>query len=862
MKRNKLLALLLSLSLLIGLLLSFPVAPVSAADNLAVNGDLEMGSTNGWEIANAQIDSGVKYAGNYSLKLTATSAYSGAAYKIVPVGKGATVTVSFYYRYAADPGSSKTYHVYTYQGADANAGPYNKADATMTVPSGCDSISTWRQISYTFNSGDYANIYLKFCPGGNGSSTCYIDNLVVTATGGTTEKVDPYLTSFGTKYNRPSNSGYNLIQNGGFESTNASWNTATFIKGDMTVVSDATAPEGKKSLYFNSGNTTATNRHAFSVTVEKYTQYTFSAWVKSPRLSATNRATATFGVANAESGAFLVYAPYNGNGHGSASLSTPQMQLMATSPDGAWHLRSVTFYSGTATQVQIVVSGAKSQLYLDDIALYKSAYGMEYVSALRTGTITATNNTGHKYCANEDSLIPAPHMSGAAAQQHWSSNPAWRNGFLSFKQLTDEHGTVLAYQNTPGLGLAYIDWIDVMPNTSYTFTVDVYRAGGHDDSRIALLDDNILSPVEFYTISLYQTNNKWVTYSVTFNTGVYARVGLAIIDFGGDTMIDNLRLFETSRGIADQPADEETPVLQPTGGKTSVMKMGDTPPTDVIRHGGFEQGSLVDYIGYQGTTVSAQAAHTGGYGAHLKGDGSWGAMLEQINIPVKDGENYTFSYWYKTNASGANITLKGATTNTQYAYEWAANGEWTKVTATFTVAGDAFLLLNVCGGNTGKAEDVYLDDLSLIEQNSGSPLGVAFLMELETLGVTRNERFVADLTHATVDAFADGKAYSLVAMGAVMTNKASVGLNKALFTREYQDTDNRLVDVPVVYLYDVSETVTTFAVRVINVPPNNANAVIFARPYYVFEKDGEEVVVYGDIYRRSYNDAGEDIYLD
>lgn len=860
MKLKQTLSFILSLSLLMGLLAVGSLS-TSAAENLAVNGDLEMGSTNGWEATSAAIDSSVKYGGNYSLKLTATSAYSGAAYKIVPVGKNATVTVSFYYRYASDPGS-KTYHVYTYMGSDANAGVYSNADKALSAPSGCDSITTWKQISYTFNSGDYANIYLKFCPGSNGGSTCYIDNLVVTATGGTTEKVEPYLTSFGTKYNRPSSANYNLIKNGGFESTtNAQWNTASFLKGELSVIADESAYAGEKSLYFDAEGTTPA-WHTFPVAVEEYTQYTFSAWVKAPRLSATNNATATFGVANAETGKFLVYEPYNGNGHGSASISTPDMQLMTPSPDGAWHLRSVTFYSGTASTVNIAIYGAQSKLYLDDIALYKSSYGVEYISALRTGTITAANNNGNKYCEDAVSLIPSPHMTGNAAKEHWSANPAWRNGFLSFEDTGDSHAFALRYTaSARPLKLAYIDWIDVAPNTSYTLTMDVKRLAS-GDGRIALLDDNILNPAEFYTLSFSSTDEDWKTYSVTFNTGVYSRVGFAIVDGGGSVYIDKTRLFKTSQGIATEPADTEMPALKPEGGETSVMEMGDTPPTDVIRNGGFEQGSLANYIGYQSTEISTDAAHTGAYGAHLKGDGSWGAMLEQINIPVKNGKSYAFTYWYKANKSGANITLKGTTTQTQYAYEWAANGEWTKVTAAFTVEGDTALILNLCGGGNGVAEDVYLDDVSLIEQDSGAPLGVAFLMDLEARGVARNQRSETNLDNAKVDVYGDGEEYRLVEMGALMTNKSSVGIDKASFTREAIDTENRVVDVPAVYLYGVSETTATFAVRVVNVPSRHANTVIYARPYYVFEKDGEEITVYGDIYSRSYNNSGEDEWMD
>lgn len=857
MKLKCLFTIIVSLGLLYALML-LPTS-VLAVDNLAANGDLEMGSTNGWEISSAAIDSTVKHGGSYSLKLNATSAWSGAAFKTIPVRKNATVTVSFYYRYAQNP-SGNLYHVFTYKGENPWTGAYSSADASFAATA--SNYTQWKQASYTFNSGEYDAIYLKFCPAGNGSVPCYIDDLVVTAVGGDQPDVEPYLTSFGTKYNRPHNASDNLLVNGGFEAASgAQWNTASFIKDNLSVVEDSTAPDGSKSLYFGGASTAVW--HTFPVTVEKNTQYTFSAWVKSPRLSATNNATATFGVMNAQTGKFLVYEPYNGNGYGSASLSTETMQLMSTAPDGEWHLRSVTFNSGSHTTIYIGVYGATSRLYLDDMALYKSAYGVEYVSPLRSETITATTNTGHRYCVDEDSLIPAPHMTGEAARQHWSANPAWRNGFLSFEEVGDGHGNVLKYTASAHTewALHYVDWIDVQPGTDYTLTMDVKRlsAGG---GRIALLDDNVLSPAEFYALQLDATDGDWVTYSITFNTGVYSRIGFAVVDGGGAALMDKIRLFKSDLGVAEEPTETDVPVLKPVGGKTSVMEMGTQKPTELFRNGGFEQGSLADYIGYQSTSVSANAAHTGAYGAHLKGNGGWDALLEQVNLPVKDGSTYVLTYWYKAQSGGANVTLFGSATNTQYAYEWASKGEWTQVTATFTVEGDAALWLNFCGGGSGIAEDVYVDDISLVEQDPGALLGVAFLMELDCWGVTRNERMEADYGEATVDVFADGQRYRLVGMGALMTNRASVGTDSDQFNRENGQLGERVVDVPAVYLYDVGETSVTFAVRIINVPRHYANAVVYARPYYVYEKNGQQIVVYGSIYSRSYNNSGEDILLD
>ena len=61
MKMKQNLLFILMVCLLTSLLLMSPLF-TAAAENLAANGDLELGSTNGWDIANASISSSVKYA--------------------------------------------------------------------------------------------------------------------------------------------------------------------------------------------------------------------------------------------------------------------------------------------------------------------------------------------------------------------------------------------------------------------------------------------------------------------------------------------------------------------------------------------------------------------------------------------------------------------------------------------------------------------------------------------------------------------------------------------------------------------------------------------------------------------------------
>lgn len=131
-------------------------------------------------------------------------------------------------------------------------------------------------------------------------------------------------------------------------------------------------------------------------------------------------------------------------------------------------------------------------------------------------------------------------------------------------------------------------------------------------------------------------------------------------------------------------------------------------------------------------------------------------------------------------------------------------------------------------------------------------LGVAFLFEQEGFRIYRNNRFEAQLQDATVIPYGDGESYTLLRMGAIVTNDAAVGNDIAAMMKASVNNDD-VIDVPIVYLWSVAADGCQFAVRVTNVPATHADTPIYVRPYYVFEKDGEEIVVYGDILSRSYN---------
>ena len=110
MKQKRILIAIVSLALLSTLLTSASVS-VTAADNLAVNGDLELGSTNGWTVNSGAIETATVHGGSYALKLSHANA-CWPAFRI-NFGKtlkaGTTITFKMYgnYSYAAAAGVNK-----------------------------------------------------------------------------------------------------------------------------------------------------------------------------------------------------------------------------------------------------------------------------------------------------------------------------------------------------------------------------------------------------------------------------------------------------------------------------------------------------------------------------------------------------------------------------------------------------------------------------------------------------------------------------------------------------------------------------------------------------------------------------------
>jgi len=172
-----------------------------------------------------------------------------------------------------------------------------------------------------------------------------------------------------------------------------------------------------------------------------------------------------------------------------------------------------------------------------------------------------------------------------------------------------------------------------------------------------------------------------------------------------------------------------------------------------ITNGDFETGKADPWTLHQSTVISADAAHTGDYGAHIVGVGNWGGLLEQDVSNLVVGQKYLFSFWMKMNHQGVNVKI-----GENYLGWFTSVGDWTLVTKEFTAtATTAKILINGGGDSTANpdiAADVYVDDFSIVELLEPSDDGYIYNGNFES---GKKESFVLDQqTAITMAAAKDG----------------------------------------------------------------------------------------------------------
>ena len=290
-----------------------------------------------------------------------------------------------------------------------------------------------------------------------------------------------------------------------------------------------------------------------------------------------------------------------------------------------------------------------------------------------------------------------------------------------------------------------------------------------------------------------------------------------------------------------------------------------------LYNGDFETGKAAPYwTVYNDTTVNTASKYEGSFGLNLIGDGGWGGFAYQTITTLKVGKEYTISFKMKITSGGVNVqVLNGSTSGDKLAYKYYAQSnasDWTDISINFTAVSNT-VVLNLCGDGTGTAADIYVDNVGCgrvggevfpeelhqfggnsIKENSDG-IGLAFKFDIKASGGQKNTE--NQYVSGSAKIILDEAQYNVVRMGAVMTNDASIGGTASKFNLDAVN-GKKIINIDGLYMAGISSDAVSFAVRILDIPESHYGTAIYARPYYVYEENGNEVIVYGGIKSNTY----------
>ena len=531
--------------------------PVDPTANMIKNGSFEEGRDDwNWGGTTDRLENDF-YEGKYSAKLSHDSAYGAALTQTVKVEKNTDYVIIFYTKRVSGKGAWDLFLMDADTVDTTNVNIETEDQKWFNH----DTVNQWVEQRVEFNSGDVTKVFVKFGPEAADSGVFLLDYVGMWVLGNEPSPDDPdnpvvpppaaqmYMTSYGVLNNRPIDQDSNLLENPSFEKDGGQWKDG-FTDDTVSIVKDKTTLFGDKSLYFNTSGKDTETKLIFWMDVEPETDYVFSTWIKGAFLADDNGGTATIGVVN-EQGVFLSNYAENDI----TRFLNGERQIVPTAWDNEWHLRGVEFNTGAVTKIGIALAGTDSKMWIDDMALFKVGEGKKYVSDNAGGMVSLSYDIDSYTCLDKDSLIPDPNFNTKDKAGFWADSYGWRNGFLTFEENEYEYGTYLKYTaSEEEAPLSIIKTIKVKPHTDYTFSLDL-RILQDGWGKLVLIDGKKREPLNFLEVSFdsydYDEDDAyygWYTTVSKFNTDVYDEISIAVIDDGGEVMLDNMRLYESTKG--------------------------------------------------------------------------------------------------------------------------------------------------------------------------------------------------------------------------------------------------------------------------------------------------------------------------
>ena len=698
-----------SLAMLSAVLMLLTVLPLSglvnaAANNLIVNGDFESGSSN-WVLTNdsdtaTEVIDDPTGSGRGKV-MHAVSTYNNSngrddMFYQQPTMEANTDYVLTFKVYCYSTASNAAFIVNFYDKDGGQKVTYNTSDVTGLGCQNIDSSSAvrcrlnvnsntgkWVDVSIPFNSGSAVTSRILFANYRVEQGYYYFDDVVLTKVGGD-EPETPVEPDEPALPDAPE--GYNMLQNGDFEQGDANW---TKLVSTIGVVAD---PTGAGQGNVMQTNETGSSVHMFQqgVTMTANTDYLLSFKVYSYAASGTKPGWwVTLGDTS------VVYSTSAVTSNGvevktvdSSSSTRVRFTITDTSLYSKWIDITIPFNSGNNTNPNIMFSNYRSdagQYYFDDVVLVRADGKQEPGSEEPETPDTPANPEAPVVAGN---LVNNGTFETGDANG-WHPNQSTTVNTEAAK--TGNYGAYLSGKGSYG-SLLYTN-VDVVIGKSYV--VKMWLKVKDVGVNVQIKETNDSGAV---------LDGKWCSAS--------SYADWTLVSFVVSPTTNSLFINICGAG----------------NGNYEVAYIDDVVVTEapLISNGDFEAGDLSGWEKWQSTAISTDAAYEGNYGVNLKGNGSWGGMLNQ-NLPVTSGKTYELSFWYKVNANGFTLQLQGVQSSTMYMNKSYKSpvGEWTQLVTTVTSSGDSAIKLNFSGiggasANSDLAEDVYIDSISFTEMKSAS----------------------------------------------------------------------------------------------------------------------------------------------
>ena len=434
------------------------------------------------------------------------------------------------------------------------------------------------------------------------------------------------------------------------------------------------------------------------------------------------------------------------------------------------------------------------------------------------------------------------------------ANWAFNSGSHEF--VSDAHGgnKALKLSNPNAWGEAAIQTIAVEANTDYTITL-----WAKDTTDITLILKTGATDQNYAQKSI-SAGSTWTQITYTFNSG------------------DNNSLY---LGFMGQESGNGAAIID----DIRIVALKDPSFDGYIYNGDFETGVFGKWQKNNSSlSYMSNDAHAGIYAAAVKGVGDWGGHLLYQEITLEAGKTYTLSFWYKPVSNGVNYTLRTpdkATTFDSLYMDSNKVAQWTYHEVTFEAgtATEIEMTFSGSGKNNGTNDEVLIDDVRLVNLSGNemdraeittpagtsirdseapgeySPYGLAFRFNLLANGIeiVHGNQYVAGTGTMKLYKYADVIG-NLQSFGAVVGNHSTLTEETAkdVLVLENTASNSQVIDIPAKYLMTLTEDATSYAVRILDIPTEYLSREIYARPYYIYEIDGEIITVYGDVVHANY----------